>query len=111
MNPILEEVYSTVLSGAPYVIAAYALIWVVLCVFVIAMLMRSRKTSADIAALREAISRLEDTSVSQSAASSTSAAPDAHAETHVPQTVVSGAAATTDAGDTDKRSLEDAIGK
>jgi heme exporter protein CcmD len=57
MDPVLEEVYSTVLSGAPYVIGAYALIWVVLMVFVIMMLNRSRKTQKDIDALRESIER------------------------------------------------------
>lgn len=57
MDPVLEEVYSTVLSGAPYVIGAYALIWVALLVFVIVMLSKSRRTQKDIDALREAIER------------------------------------------------------
>ncbi|MEE8715548.1 MAG: heme exporter protein CcmD [Coriobacteriales bacterium] len=60
MDPVLEEVYSTVLSGAPYVIGAYALIWVVLMVFVIMMLNRSRKTQKDIDALRESIERRKE---------------------------------------------------
>lgn len=57
MDPILEEAYSTVLSGAPFVIAAYALIWVILFIFVIAMLVKSRKTQKDIDTLRETIER------------------------------------------------------
>lgn len=59
MDPILEEVYSTVLTAAPFVIAAYALIWVILMVFVVAMLLRVKRTQKDIDALREAIERRE----------------------------------------------------
>lgn len=59
MDPILEEVYSTIMPSAPYVIGAYALIWVILLVFVIAMLRRSQKTQKDIDALNEAIERRE----------------------------------------------------
>lgn len=59
MDPILEEVYSTVLSGAPYVIGAYALLWLVLMVFVVAMLLKSRKTRQDIEILQSALERLE----------------------------------------------------
>ncbi len=59
MDPILEEVYSTIMPSAPYVIAAYALIWVILFVFVIVMLRRTRKTQKDIDALNEAIESRE----------------------------------------------------
>ena len=54
MDPILEEVYSIIVPSAPYVIGAYALIWVVLLVFVIIMLVSTKKTQKDIDALREA---------------------------------------------------------
>ena len=55
MDPILEEVYSIIVPSAPYVIGAYALIWVVLLVFVIIMLVSTKKTLKDIDALREAL--------------------------------------------------------
>lgn len=55
MDPILEEVYSIVVPSAPYVIAAYVLIWAILFVFVIVMLCRTKKTQKDIDALNEAI--------------------------------------------------------
>lgn len=55
MDPILEEVYSIVVPSAPYVIAAYVLIWAILFVFVIVMLRRTKKTQKDIDALNEAI--------------------------------------------------------
>lgn len=55
MDPILEEVYSTIVPSAPYVIGAYALIWAILLVFVIVMLRKTKKTQKDIDALNEAI--------------------------------------------------------
>ena len=59
MDPVLADVYSTALTAAPYVIAAYALIWVILMVFAIAMFVKTRKTQKDIDALKEAIERRE----------------------------------------------------
>ena len=29
MNPILQDIYSTIIPSAPFIIAAYALFWVV----------------------------------------------------------------------------------
>lgn len=55
MDPILEQVYSTILPSAPYVIGAYALVWVVLLVFVVIMLMSTKKTQKDIDALEDAL--------------------------------------------------------
>ena len=57
MDPVLADAYSTVLSGAPYVIGAYALIWVVLFAVVVALLAKSKKTQRDIGDLRESIER------------------------------------------------------
>lgn len=59
MDPVLADVYSTALTSAPFVIAAYALIWVIVLAFVIAMIVKSRKTDKDISALRDAVERLE----------------------------------------------------
>ncbi len=59
MDPVLQEAYSTVLSGAPFVIAAYAFILLVMVVLVVAMIVRARKTQGEIEALRESIDRLE----------------------------------------------------
>ena len=42
MNSLLQEIYSTILPSAPYIIAAYALVWLVLGVW---MFMRFRKQS------------------------------------------------------------------
>ena len=60
MDPILEEVYSTIIPSAPYVIGAYALIWAILLVFVIVMLAKTKRTQKDIDALKDAIERRQD---------------------------------------------------
>lgn len=60
MDPVLEQVYSTIVPSAPYVIAAYALIWVVLLVFVVMMLKDTKKTQKDIDALRDALEHREN---------------------------------------------------
>ena len=54
MNPLLQEIYSTILPSAPYIIAAYALVWLVLGVW---MFMQFRKQSA----LQKQIMLLEET--------------------------------------------------
>ena len=59
MDPIIADAYSTVLSGAPYVIAAYAAILVVFVILCVAMFLKSKKTQGDIDALRETIERRE----------------------------------------------------
>lgn len=35
MNPILADIYSTIAPSAPYIIAAYALLWVALLVYIL----------------------------------------------------------------------------
>ncbi|HJG30122.1 hypothetical protein H6A33_11345 [Collinsella tanakaei] len=55
MDPILSEVYSTVLPAAPYVIGAYVGIWLVLAVFVFVLFRRAKHTSQDVEALKEAL--------------------------------------------------------
>lgn len=62
MDPILSEVYSTVLPAAPYVLAAYIGIWLVLFIFVLVLWRKSKRTSEDIEALKQA---LEDRGDSQ----------------------------------------------
>lgn len=59
MDAILAEIYSTVLPAAPYVIAAYAGIWIVLFVFVAMLARKASRTRADVKALREALDRRE----------------------------------------------------
>ena len=62
MDPILAEVYSTVLPAAPFVIAAYVGIWLVLFVFVLMLWRKSQRTRSDIDALKHAPDARKDAS-------------------------------------------------
>lgn len=55
MDPILSEVYSTVLPAAPYVLAAYVSILLVLFAFVFSLWRKSKRTEADIDTLKRAL--------------------------------------------------------
>lgn len=55
MNPVLEEIYSTILPSAPYLIAAYALIWVALLVYVLMIMRGTKRAEKQIALLEEAV--------------------------------------------------------
>lgn len=57
MDPILAEIYSTVLEAAPYVIAAYALMWAVLFTYVFVIVRGLKKTEKQMAVLEEAYAR------------------------------------------------------
>lgn len=54
MNSVLEQIYATILPSAPFVIAAYALIWAALLVYVVYITVRLKKTEAQMAVLEEA---------------------------------------------------------
>lgn len=60
MDSILSEVYSTVLPAAPYVLAAYIGIWLVLFIFLLALWRKSKRTSEDIEALKQALEERKD---------------------------------------------------
>ena len=55
MNPILEEIYSTIIPSAPYIIAAYALMWLAILVYVFVVVRGLKKTEAQMAVLEEAL--------------------------------------------------------
>lgn len=55
MDPILSEVYSTVLPAAPYVLAAYVGILLALFAFVFSLWRKSKRTEADIDTLKRAL--------------------------------------------------------
>ena len=54
MNPILADIYSTILPSAPYIIAAYALLWVALLVYVLMIFRGTKKATAQLTLLEEA---------------------------------------------------------
>ena len=55
MNEILLDMYSTVIPSAPFVIGAYALVWVALLVYVIITVSGLKKTEKQIELLEKAI--------------------------------------------------------
>ena len=55
MNPILADIYSTILPSAPYIIAAYALLWVALLVYVLMIFRGTKKATAQRTLLEEAV--------------------------------------------------------
>ena len=58
MNPLLQEIYSTILPSAPYIIAAYALVWLVLGVWMFTQFRKQSALQKQIMLLEEAV---EDT--------------------------------------------------
>ena len=55
MNPILADIYSTILPSAPYIIAAYALLWVALLVYVLMVFRGTKKATVQLTLLEEAV--------------------------------------------------------
>jgi hypothetical protein len=55
MDPILAEIYSTVLGAAPYVIGAYLLMWLVLFGYVLLVVVGLKRTEREMAALEAAL--------------------------------------------------------
>ena len=51
------ELYQLVLQDAPFVIAAYGILWLALCGYVTFMLMRMLKMNKEISLLEEAIEK------------------------------------------------------
>ena len=60
MNPVLEEIYSTILPSAPYVIAAYALMWLVLLIYVFIIVRGLKKTEAQMGVLEDQLAELQE---------------------------------------------------
>lgn len=54
MNALLQEIYSTIIPSAPYVIAAYALVWVALFVFLFAQYRRIGRAEQRLDVLEQA---------------------------------------------------------
>lgn len=58
MNPVLEEIYSTIIPSAPFVIGAYALMWLAVLVYVFIVVRGLKKTEAQMAVLEEELADL-----------------------------------------------------
>ena len=62
MNPILADIYSTVIPSAPFIIAAYAIMWLALLVYVAVVIRGLKKTEAQLALLEEVIAKKDASS-------------------------------------------------
>ena len=58
MNPVLEEIYSTILPSAPYVIVAYVGIILALGIYVFFIVSKLRRTEKKLPALEERVDEL-----------------------------------------------------
>lgn len=60
MNPILADIYSTIVPSAPFIIAAYVVVWVVLIIFLVHIARSLKKTEAQVALLEEQMNRVTE---------------------------------------------------
>lgn len=58
MNPVLAEIYSTILPSAPFVIVAYVGILVALFIYVFFIISKLHRTEKKLAALEERVEEL-----------------------------------------------------
>jgi CcmD family protein len=57
MNPVLREIYSLIWPSAPYIIAAYALIWVSLFVYVLLISNRLKGLERELGVVESSLKR------------------------------------------------------
>ena len=55
MNPILTEIYSTIVPSMPFIIGAYVLMWLALTAHVLIIMVGYKKAEAQMAVLEEAV--------------------------------------------------------
>ena len=55
MNPLLQEIYSTILPSAPYLIVAYAFIWLLLGVWLFVQFRKQNAVAKQLMLLEEAM--------------------------------------------------------
>lgn len=53
MDPVLAEIYSTIIPSAPYIIAAYALLWIALLAYVLVIMRGVKRANARMALIEE----------------------------------------------------------
>ena len=62
MNSVLVEIYSTVLQSAPFVIAAYVLMWLALCSYLFILMRRMKKTEKQLDLIEEVLAAKQNQS-------------------------------------------------
>lgn len=58
MNPVLTEIYSTIIPSAPYLIIAYALLWVALLAYVLIIARGTRRAEKQMRIIEEELKEL-----------------------------------------------------
>ena len=57
MDPVLKEIYQFVLPGAPYVLAAYGILWIGLFGYITVVLRRLGRIETELRIVEEAAAR------------------------------------------------------
>ncbi len=55
MNPLLQEIYSTIIPSAPYIIVTYALLWLLLGVWLFVQFRKQNTLAKQLVLLEEAV--------------------------------------------------------
>ena len=59
MNPVLEEIFSTIAPSMPFVIGAYVLMWVAILVYMLVIMLSYKKAEKQMAVLEETVAELQ----------------------------------------------------
>ena len=59
MNPVLVEIYSTIVPSMPFIIGAYVLMWLAILVYMLVITLIYKKSEKQMAVLEEAVAELQ----------------------------------------------------
>lgn len=59
MNPVLVEIYSTIVPSMPFIIGAYVLMWLAILVYMLVITLGYKKAEKQMAVLEEAVAELQ----------------------------------------------------
>ena len=59
MNPVLVEIYSTIVPSMPFIIGAYVLMWLAILVDMLVLPLSYKKAEKQMAVLEEAVAELQ----------------------------------------------------
>lgn len=57
MNSVLQEIYATILPSAPFIIAAYALVWLAMFVYIVFSVRRFKSVEAQLALVEQSLGK------------------------------------------------------
>ena len=59
MNPVLVEIYSTIVPSMPFIIGAYVLMWLAILVYMLVITLSYKKAEKQMGGLEEAVTELQ----------------------------------------------------